>query len=367
MKRKDFGEVFSGDLGKVLESNYSGSENNSEKNNLYNSLKKNVTSEAAAQKAQEEITGESVVSNLTYQQLQQNKILENGVFELLDKKSDVNQGFYLNFLGGNTEADTKENTMGYDGDSFGFTAGMMKKTGENTSVGGFIGYLNSNVDYKDSCKSSQDTDTWTIKGAVEQVMTDKLVWTSTLGYNISNTDTSRKITYDNSNREVKGSFDSWSVNGKTQLKYTHDITDRINLRPMAGISIDYLSQDGYTESGTNYSMDVKPSDAFSVRPEIGLESEMTVFKNGTSSFKVVPKVKYSYETGNPYKDRDIKFAGFSDTVVLESREAGRDDLNLGLGIEYGFKDKIKLYGEYNKGISDDNDNQMIKAGFRISW
>ena len=32
---------------------------------------------------------------------------------------------------------------------------------------------------------------------------------------------------------------------------------------------------------------IKAADAFSVRPEIGLESEMTVFNNNTSSFKVV--------------------------------------------------------------------------------
>ena len=367
MKRKDFSDVFSGDLGEVLENNYSGSENNNVQNALYNSLKKNVTSEALAKTAQEEITGESITANLTYQQLQQNKILEDGIFQLLDKKSDVNQGFYLNFLGGNTKADTKENALGYDEDSYGFTAGIMKKAGDKTSVGGFVGYLNSDVDYRDDSKSSQTTDTWTIKGAVEQIITDKLTWTSTLGYNISSTDTSRKITYDNTNREVNGDFDSWSVNAKTQLKYTYDITDRINLRPMAGISMDYLSQDGYTEKGNGYSMDVKAADAFSVRPEIGLESEMTVFNNNTSSFKVIPKVKYSYEVGNPYKDRDINLAGFSDAVSVDSRETGKNDLNLGLGIEYGFKDKIKLYGEYNKGIADGNDNQVIRAGFKIAW
>ena len=367
MNRKDFNDVFSGDLGKVLENNYSGSENIDEQNSLYNSLKKNVASEASAKTAQEEITGESILSNLSYQQLQQNKMLEDGIFELLDKKSDVNQGFYLNFLGGKTEADTKENAIGYDSDSYGFTAGVMKKTGENTSIGGFVGYLNSDTDYKDNGKSNQNTDTWTIKGAVEQVITDKLVWTSTIGYNISNTDTARKITYDSTNREVKGNFDSWSLNAKTQLKYTYDITDRINLRPMAGISLDYLSQDGYTESGAGYNMDVKSAEAFSVRPEIGLESEITVFKNDTSNIKVIPSARYSYETGNPYKDRDIVLAGFNDAVSVESRETGRNDLNLGLGIEYGFKDKIKLYGEYNKGVSDDNDNQVIKAGFKILW
>ena len=71
--------------------------------------------------------------------------------------------------------------------------------------------------------------------------------------------------------------------------------------------------------------------------------------------------------GNPYKDRDINLAGFSDAVSVDSRETGRNDLNLGLGIEYGFKDKIKLYGEYNKGIADGNDNQVIRAGFKIAW
>ncbi|MCP1226278.1 autotransporter domain-containing protein [Sebaldella sp. S0638] len=261
LERKNFGDVFKGELGNVLEKNYLGSENNSEQNKLYNSLKKNVTSEAKAKTAEQEITGASLTANLAYQQFEQNKMLEDGIFELLDRKSNVDHGLYLNFLGGKTKADTKENALGFDEDSYGFTAGIMKKVGESTSIGGFVGYLDSDIDYKDSGESNQSTNTWTVKGALEQEITDKLVWTSTLGYNISSTDTKRKITYDNSNKEVKGDFDSWSVNGRTELKYTYDITDRINLKPMLGISLDYLSQDGYSEKGIGYNLNVDSADA----------------------------------------------------------------------------------------------------------
>ena len=38
---------------------------------------------------------------------------------------------------------------------------------------------------------------------------------------------------------------------------------------------------------------------------------------------------------NPYKNRDINPAGFSNTAEL--RETGRNDLNLGFGTESGFK------------------------------
>ena len=202
---------------------------------------------------------------------------------------------------------------------------------------------------------------------MEQEITDKLVWTSTLGYNISSTDTKRKITYDNSNKEVRGDFDSWSVNGRTELKYTYDITGRINLKPMLGISLDYLSQDGYSEKGTGYNLNVDSADALSVRPEVGLESEISLFRNATSNFKIIPGIRYSYEVADPYENRDIRLSGFNDAVSVDSRETGRNDLNAGLGLEYSFKDELKLYGEYNKGLLDGNDDQVIKAGFKIIW
>ncbi|MCP1224256.1 hypothetical protein [Sebaldella sp. S0638] len=41
--------------------------------------------------------------------------------------------------------------------------------------------------------------------------------------------------------------------------------------------------------------------------------------------------------------------------------------NAGLGLEYSFRDELKLYGEYNKGLLDGNDDQVIKAGFKIIW
>ena len=237
-----------------------------------------------------------------------------------------------------------------------------------TGAAGFLGYLSSDIDYKDNGKSNQKSDTLSISGALVTDVTEKLKWTNTINYNYGMTDMTRKITYDRSNRELNGDFNSWSAGGKTKIEYTQNIGKNIELIPSFGVSVDYLRQNSYTETGDNtYALNVDGASGTSVRAEVGLRPDITVYNSTNTNFKVIPSVRYSYELADPYKDRDVTMSAFDDGISVISREAGKDVLDLGIHLVYNYKENISVFGGYNAGFSDDTRDESFNFGIKYQW
>ena len=362
--RNNFQDLFSEDLGLVLEKNYAGSEDNEIQNKVYNSLK-TISKDEKLLAANEELTGQATVGNQMNQQYTQDKMINRGIEQILDRRDTSNNGFYVNFLGEKSEVDTKDDSIGYKSDAGGIIIGGMKKIGETTAIGGFVGYLDSHYDYKDAAESSQDTDTWSVTGVVEKKIFDNFKWTTKLGYNLNSNDVNRKITYDDSNKNVRGEFDSWSLGGSTEVEYTQKINDRISLRPSIGAVLDYISQDSYSENGADgLNLNVDSVDALSSKVGIGLAADISAYKSAKHEIKIVPRADYLYELGDPYKDKSVNLAAFSDNMDIWSRNTGKNDLNLGLDLQYEYMEKLTLFAGYNAGVLEDNKTQNINAGFK---
>ena len=367
LTRSSFEDIFTGDLGKVLENNYLGSGNNINQNAIYNSLKA-ITTESALNSANEELTGQAVISNQVYQQFAQDKILTRSLDQLLDRRNENYNGIYVNFIGEKSNPDGSDDTIGYDGKSYGIVLGGIKKVGETTSVGGFFAYLDSHYDYKDAGDSKQDSKTWSIVGVVEKELIDNLKWTTRLGYNQGSSDTYRKITYDNSNREIKGDYNSWSFIGGTEIEYEQKINNRISLKPTAGILLDYISQEGYTEKeAAGMNLDVDSTDELSTKVGIGMKADIVAYKNEKHEFIVIPRIDYMYELGNAYGDKTVSLTAFDGNMGITSRSAGRNDLNLGVDIQYSYNDKFSLYTGYGADVLEKNESQNINVGFKYQW
>ena len=366
LERKNFQDVFSGDLGAVLEYNYSGSENNPLKNKVYNSLKQ-INNDDQLKTADNELTSATQVGNQVYQQFMQDKMINNGIYSLLDKRNENRDGIYVNFLGGRSDIHDYNNINGYDGVLSGVLVGGMKQIGENTSVGGFAGYIDSEYNYNDSSDSRQTTDTWSISGVAEQKISPVLKWTSVLSYNKSDNDIKRKITYDKSNEEITGNFDSWSFGGSSILEYDYKINNIISLKPSVGAVLDYIMQDSYGEDSTS-GIQADSYSGFSAKAAANLKADITAFENNRHTFKLFPKIGYTYEMGTPYKDKTVIMTGFDGNIDIETREAERNNINLGLDLEYMYKDNFSIYAGYESGISDDEDRQeQITAGFKVKF
>ncbi len=366
MKRKQFDQTVKGTLGEILENNYAGSENDAQKNKIYNSLKA-ITDSQKLSVAEDEMTGSSIVNNQTYQLFTQNKLISQGIDQLMNRRTEsVDTGIYANFLYNHTNADTKNGFAGYNGKSRGIILGGMKKVTENTAVGGFLGYLDTDINYKDS-SNTQELETWSLTGAVNTELTDKVIWRNRLNYNFGSNDTERKITFDNSNREVNGSFDSWSAGAETELEYTQKINDIISLRPSVGVMLDYLKESGYTENGAEgLNLKVDSNDAFSGKVGAGLKMDINAYKGQNSTFKLTPNVNYAYELGNPYDKRTVKLSAFDGIMDIDERDAGKNSLNLGLDLEYNYKNKFSVYAGYNAGVLSDKDSSFV-AGFKYQF
>ena len=178
----------------------------------------------------------------------------------------------------------------------------------------------------------------------------------------------REITFDNSNRTVKGDFNSWSAGAVTELEYSKKINDIVTLRPTAGIAIDYLSQEGYSENGADeLNLKVDSKNSTSTRIGTGIRVDVTAYKGKKSSIIISPRADYSYELGNPYGNRNAQISAFEDSIVLGEREAGKNYLNAGLDVEYKTNEKFSLYGGYDMDVLSENEGYNIVAGFKYEF
>ncbi|MDR2879421.1 MAG: hypothetical protein LBV03_05875 [Fusobacteriales bacterium] len=57
-------------------------------------------------------------------------------------------------------------------------------------------------------------------------------------------------------------------------------------------------------------------------------------------------------------------ASFTDTIDIWSREAEKNDLNLGLDLEYSFN-TFSVFGRYSAGVIDDTNEQFLNPGFKF--
>ena len=78
------------------------------------------------------------------------------------------------------------------------------------------------------------------------------------------------------------------------------------------------------------------TDDFSAKADTGIKADINLFDNRVSSFEVIPKVNCYYEMVDPYKNKNISMTSFTDIIDIQSREAEKNDLNLGLDLEYSF-------------------------------
>ena len=365
LERKSFGSLFDDGLGEILEKNYSGSEFENGKTGLYNSIKK-ISSAKSLSLAQEEITGSAIVSNSLYNQFYQDKVINKGIDSVLAKRNsnDTAPEYYFEALGGFQDQKDLDESSGFDGDSYGITAGVMFPVSSNTSLGGFISYLNTDIDYKDNADSSQNVDTFALTGVMENRLNDEFKLITKLGYNYGYNDTKRKITYDNSYREVNGDYESWALGGSTGIEYSKGITENIVLKSSVGFVLDYVSQEAYTETGGAANIKVDSVNSFSAKAGAGIRADMILYNSGVSKFKITPNMNYFYEMADPYKDKNISLVSFTDSMGIWSREAEKNELNLGIDMEYSYNN-FSVYTGYRASVLKDTNEQYLDLGFKF--
>ena len=94
------------------------------------------------------------------------------------------------------------------------------------------------------------------------------------------------------------------------------------------------------------------TDDFSAKADTGIKADINLFDNRVLSFEVIPKINYYYEMVDPYKNKNISMTSFTDIIDIQSREAEKNDLNLGLDLEYSFH-IFWVFEGYNAGVLAD--------------
>ena len=74
----------------------------------------------------------------------------------------------------------------------------------------------------------------------------------------------------------------------------------------------------------------------------------------------------SKETREEAYKKGVKLSAFEGKMDINERDTGKNSLNLGLDLEYNYKNKFSVYASYNTGVLSDKDSAFT-AGFKYQF
>ena len=133
-----------------------------------------------------------------------------------------------------------------------------------------------------------------------------------------------------------------------------------------GIILDYIEQSAYSEEG-GAGVNADSYNGFSAKAAAGIRADFTAFQNNNHKFMIQPRILYTYEMVDPYDRKQITMTDFVGMIGVENRTAERNDLDLGVDLQYTYKDKLSFYAGYESGVLSDDRLQTITGGFKIMF
>ncbi|WP_027128209.1 autotransporter outer membrane beta-barrel domain-containing protein [Fusobacterium perfoetens] len=262
---------------------------------------------------------------------------------VIDNISDYN--FNIEFIGGYSEVDSKNDIDGYESKMTGFNGAM--KLGEN--LYGTLGYGYSDIDYdKDSKEKIQ-----TIHMGLQQRLNYGGL---DIKFGLSGEYNFHEMDRGVQGKIVNSDFDSYIIglNGEISKKYG----EALYMKPYFSLDANYGKIKGFKETGDIYNLEFKSQDYTSVIPEIGLK-----LGKKYDTAEIYGILSYGYELGNISKDEKISINGGE--VELFNNEMNNDDIKASLGTKVDLENisfNVELGKEFGK-----RDREYVKVGFSYKF
>ena len=289
-----------------------------------------------------------------------------------DWKNSFDKNDKINLFGMRDQYKTDTaGVVDYDSDAYGVAyvhEGKTSKTGN--ASGWYAGAVTNQFKFKDLGKSTeQDT---MIKAGIFKTISPKSDQNGSLRWTISGdvfggiNSMHRKFWVVDDTFESKANYYTYGAALKNELGYDIRLSERTHLRPYGALKMEYGRFSDIKEDNGQMNLEVKGSDYFSVKPEVGAEfkyiqpltagTQLSVglsaaYENELGKLNRLNQARVRYTTADWYNLRNEK----------EDRKGnGKFDLNIGVG-NTGFGITANLgYGTKGKNIRGG-------LGFKLSF
>jgi len=186
-----------------------------------------------------------------------------------------------------------------------------------------------------------------------------------LGTGVNLHDYTRKATLGNIERDAKSKFNSYTVSAGVEISKEFEF-DRFRFRPLAGLDMTYLIKESFDEKGAgSLNIQTGEKELYSIKPKVGLESEISLFRNDFHEISFDSIVEYGYELGNIEDEKEkIQFEGFTGSYELANGVLEDYNLSAEASLKYRYRDNLEVSGGYQYKNTDDG---RVKVGLKYSW
>ena len=141
----------------------------------------------------------------------------------------------------------------------------------------------------------------------------------------------------------------------------------VEIRPLAAFQVDYMKQDAFVETGSDYNLAVESNDVGSYQSFLGVNVSGTIKLGSSASLKPELRLKWAHEFSNDDHMMKAAFVGAGSGFTVMPEELTRDSAIIGLGLNLAFNKNVGVYVQYDAELNRDYINHTGLAGLRIAW
>jgi outer membrane autotransporter protein len=166
------------------------------------------------------------------------------------------------------------------------------------------------------------------------------------------------------NSDYKGN----EYTGYAEVGYKLDAGGVI-IRPLAAFQADYLSQDGFVETGAGiYNLTVDKRNTGSYQSFLGVNISGKIKMGSVSALTPELRLKWAHEFSNDAHLINAQFGGMgSGSFTVEAEPLNRDTAVVGLGMNLRFNKHLAAYIQYDAELNRDFVNHTGLVGLRLEW
>ena len=279
-----------------------------------------------------------------------------------DYYSNSSYGFWGKGFGVIGDRETDKSFNGYQYQTYGTSFGFDKQFNESLLAGFAFGYSNSNVDYASSRDESEIDSKYAALYAsfdADEYYIDGTLALSDLDY-----ETDRYV--DVTGEHLKGDYSGSEFAGQIEAGYNF-MWKGIDVQPLAGFEIGYLTQDSYNETGGVSALKFKKETSESYKSSLGLELTKPIYSRNHNTLTAQLRGRWMHEFGDTYSSQTCGFIGSGSYFTIEDKKMDPDSGLFGTGIKLETTKGYQIFVDYDIMLNSDNVAHMFTAGLEYRW
>lgn len=274
--------------------------------------------------------------------------------------ASASNGVWGDVFGASIDAGEREGVAGYQANVGGFAIGADTAVNSQTRVGAAFAYGNTDADGTRN-ETTVDSYQGSIYGSYDM---GKVYYEGVGSFAYNSYDTSRTL-FDGS--VANGSFNGQQYSAKGTAGYKVDVQGGLKVTPFASAQYTFLTQDSYTETGSNANLHVNSDDINIFKTGLGTKLAYPITEGGVTYTPRLSAAWYYDFVGDEASTTSNFSSVAGTTFASKGADIAQSEFKLGAGLDVLAQDNVTVSLDYSWNTKEDFDAHTgeLKARFEF--